>query len=112
MIFDKYNLNSMPFSQGYLVNELAKQFGANVVEAGEVAVGQLPEQYTGTLVYIKLQAENVAEVIWRDYGGDNPAVCVYQNIDGNGWKEKIAPGNWVDTNFTFKWSQNSPHENV
>ena len=77
-----YNLPEMPFSQGYAVNQIARDLKSKVTKAGDFI---LP-RYEGCFIYVETtrgQGIHKAQSIWYDHG--DGCYCVMFDI-GQGWQ--------------------------
>ena len=95
---------SLPFSQGYAINEIAKQTTGKLVAAGENAESI---DLAGGLLYIKKTYEvgevTVSESIWHDDGCG--VTCIYKRLNEKQWEKKHGEGDWRPDPFTVELSE-------
>jgi hypothetical protein len=94
---------SLPFSQGYAINELNRQIAGKLEAAGEVDEDpRLP----GTLIYIKKSFKEgdvkTSESVWHDDG--TSLQCLYHRTNDDLWMEKDN-GEWRPCDFTVELPQ-------
>lgn len=81
----KFDLSSMPFSQGYAVKAVLESIGGKLLSAGQVVSGY---GSTGTLLFVEsIRGGRSAQSLWVDDGYQN-CHCEFHDL-GDGWMGKI-----------------------
>ena len=100
MKFIPFDLTSVPMMQGEAIKAIVKDIRGKLVEAGEVAPGEMPEELDGNFLYLKTQSANTAISVWHDDGCG--VACRFLKIDDEPWRERFGPNDWRATDFTLE----------
>lgn len=91
----KFDLQSVPFSQGYAIKSIVGMIGGSLLAAGQVISGYDGEY---TLLYVEsIKGDRAAQSLWVDDGVS--VVCKYVNL-GDCWQMKTEDG-WVKVEGMF-----------